>query len=414
MYRPTARPHRRGPGGRGDRVSGARSAWRWRRACAAGRAGAGWGSTPGSTRPSCRPDGGNLGRGAGPRRQPAARLYGEDGRWRLAVSLDRVDPDISPCWSPTRTSASTITAGSIRWRWLRAAWQAVRAGRVVSGGSTLTMQVARLLEDGRPGNWRQAAADPRRAGAGAAAEQGRDPGALSAPRALRRQYRGGARGVLRLVRQGTAPADRGRGGAAGRPAAGARGAPARPRTRARAGGARPGAGAHAGGRRLIDAARAARTGAGPDRRARPFPALAPHLADRLRAPIRFGHPSHHASTRACRRRWRHWPLARSGGPSGGCRRRSWWPITAPARSSPGRRGRLYRRRAQGFVDMTQAPRSPGSTLKPLVYALAFDDGLAHPETLIEDRPTAFGSYRPQNFDRRSAARCGCARRCSCR
>jgi penicillin-binding protein 1C len=54
---------------------------------------------------------------------------------------------------------------------------------------------------------------------------------------------------------------------------------------------------------------------------------------------------------------------------------------------------------QGFVDMTQALRSPGSTLKPLVYALAFDEGLAHPETMIEDRPTRFGSYAPQNFDR---------------
>jgi penicillin-binding protein 1C len=53
---------------------------------------------------------------------------------------------------------------------------------------------------------------------------------------------------------------------------------------------------------------------------------------------------------------------------------------------------------QGFVDMTTALRSPGSTLKPLVYALAFDRGLAHPDTLIDDRPVAFGSYAPQNFD----------------
>jgi len=52
----------------------------------------------------------------------------------------------------------------------------------------------------------------------------------------------------------------------------------------------------------------------------------------------------------------------------------------------------------GFVDMTQAIRSPGSTLKPLVYGLAFDQSLAHPETLIDDRPTAFGRYAPQNFD----------------
>ena len=54
---------------------------------------------------------------------------------------------------------------------------------------------------------------------------------------------------------------------------------------------------------------------------------------------------------------------------------------------------------QGFIDMTRAIRSPGSTLKPLVYGLAFDEGLAHPETLMEDRPTVFGGYAPQNFDR---------------
>jgi penicillin-binding protein 1C len=55
---------------------------------------------------------------------------------------------------------------------------------------------------------------------------------------------------------------------------------------------------------------------------------------------------------------------------------------------------------QGFVDMTRALRSPGSTLKPLVYGLAFDAGLAHPETLILDAPVMFGRYAPQNFDGR--------------
>lgn len=53
----------------------------------------------------------------------------------------------------------------------------------------------------------------------------------------------------------------------------------------------------------------------------------------------------------------------------------------------------------GAVDLTRAIRSPGSTLKPFIYGLAFEDGLAHPETLIEDRPARFGAYRPRNFDR---------------
>ncbi len=53
---------------------------------------------------------------------------------------------------------------------------------------------------------------------------------------------------------------------------------------------------------------------------------------------------------------------------------------------------------QGAIDMTDAIRSPGSTLKPFIYGLAFEQGIAHPETLIEDRPTRFGTYTPENFD----------------
>ena len=54
-------------------------------------------------------------------------------------------------------------------------------------------------------------------------------------------------------------------------------------------------------------------------------------------------------------------------------------------------------RRAGQVDMVRAIRSPGSTLKPLVYGLGFDDLLIHPETLIEDVPTRFGDYSPTNF-----------------
>ena len=55
-------------------------------------------------------------------------------------------------------------------------------------------------------------------------------------------------------------------------------------------------------------------------------------------------------------------------------------------------------RRAGQVDMTQALRSPGSTLKPFIYGLGFEDGLLHPETLIDDRPVRYGSYAPENFD----------------
>src|SRR3954463_8307744 len=55
-------------------------------------------------------------------------------------------------------------------------------------------------------------------------------------------------------------------------------------------------------------------------------------------------------------------------------------------------------RRAGQVDMTRAVRSPGSTLKPFIYGLAFEDGFVHPDSLIDDRPVRFGSYAPENFD----------------
>ena len=52
----------------------------------------------------------------------------------------------------------------------------------------------------------------------------------------------------------------------------------------------------------------------------------------------------------------------------------------------------------GAVDMSRALRSPGSALKPFIYALAFEEGLAHPETVLFDRPARYGAYAPENFD----------------
>ena len=54
----------------------------------------------------------------------------------------------------------------------------------------------------------------------------------------------------------------------------------------------------------------------------------------------------------------------------------------------------------GQVNGTLAHRSPGSTLKPLVYALGMDQGIIHPATMLRDVPTAFAAYSPENFDGR--------------
>lgn len=52
----------------------------------------------------------------------------------------------------------------------------------------------------------------------------------------------------------------------------------------------------------------------------------------------------------------------------------------------------------GHVDMVNAIRSPGSVLKPFIYGLALDDGLIHPASLLQDVPRRTGDYRPGNFD----------------
>ena len=70
-----------------------------------------------------------------------------DGRWRLAADLDAGRPAIrAACWSPMRTSASGTTSGVDLLALLRAAGQFAGNGRIVSGGSTLSMQLARLIE----------------------------------------------------------------------------------------------------------------------------------------------------------------------------------------------------------------------------------------------------------------------------
>jgi len=59
---------------------------------------------------------------------------------------------------------------------------------------------------------------------------------------------------------------------------------------------------------------------------------------------------------------------------------------------------FFERRA-GQVDLARSPRSPGSALKPFIYGMAFDDGFVHPASLIDDAPTRFGDYAPKDFDR---------------
>ncbi|MTH62738.1 penicillin-binding protein 1C [Paracoccus shanxieyensis] len=321
-----------------------------------------------------------------------------DGRWRLdAGPVDPLFLDMLMLWEDRRfADHSGVDLRAV----LRAGLQAARHGRVVSGGSTLSMQVARLIEQGPVGQWpgklrqiRLALALERRLdkrqilqlylrlapyganveGIRAASLQwfGKEPRRLSPAQAAL------------LVALPQSPETR-------RPDRFAAAAlAARNRVLARA--------AEAG---LIsqDDAKAAMAEPVPRMR-RAFPAHAPLLAARLMR-------EHPGATRIettidLRLQRRAEDLA-SRAVRGAGRRLSAAIVLADHRS-----GEILAEvgaadwtdgGSAGFVDMTRAWRSPGSTLKPFVYGLAFDDGLAHPETLIEDRPTAFGRWQPQNFD----------------
>ncbi|MDO8884831.1 penicillin-binding protein 1C [Pseudotabrizicola sp.] len=324
-----------------------------------------------------------------------------DGRWRMAVDLGDVDEDYRAMLIAYEDKRFYDHAGVDLRAMSRAVAQALRNGRVISGGSTLTMQVARLLEDSGTGAMAGKFRQMRVAWA-LERQLTKDQilqlymhlapfgGNLEGVRAASFAYFGKeprrltpAQAAL-LVAIPQAPESR-------RPdRAHARAVAARERVLARA---------------LRDSivpdhmAQGALTEPVPNAR-QPFPALAPHLADRARSddPIAA---RHQLTLKASLQRSLEF-LARDVIATQG-ERLQIAIVAADHKSgeilaSVGSAAFQADARA-GFVDMTTALRSPGSTLKPLIYGLAFDQGLAHPETMMEDRPQRFGTYAPQNFDR---------------
>lgn len=59
----------------------------------------------------------------------------------------------------------------------------------------------------------------------------------------------------------------------------------------------------------------------------------------------------------------------------------------------------FNRQIHGFVNGLKAPRSPGSTLKPFIYAQAIAQGLITPDSRVKDTPLRMGYYQPENFER---------------
>lgn len=324
-----------------------------------------------------------------------------DGRWRMAVTPEAVDADYIAMLVGYEDKRFWTHHG-VDWIGVaRAGLQALRHGRVVSGGSTLTMQVARLLENSGTGALDGKLRQARLALALEMHFTKREilqlylhlapfGGNLEGVRAASLAYFGKepkrltpAEAAL-LVAIPQAPESR-------RPDRHLqRAVAARDRVLARA--LRDG---------LIAAEEARQVRGEPVPMARqPVPMLAPHLADRMRR----DHPSapRIALTLEAGLQKALEALAQQVVAGQGDQLQiailAADHTSGEVLASVGSAGFLADRR-QGFVDMTRALRSPGSTLKPLVYGLAFDEGLGHPETMIDDRPAIFGTYAPQNFDR---------------
>lgn len=323
-----------------------------------------------------------------------------DGRWRLPVALTDVDPAFIAMLEAYEDRRFKEHHG-IDWRAIgRAALQMARSGQIVSGGSTLTMQVARLI-DGTPtrgplGKLRQMlfarviedrlSKDEILSLYLALAPYG---GNLEGIRAASLAYFGKepkrltvAEAAL-LVALPQAPEVR----RPDRDAGAARAARDRVLGRMVAAGLIDADTASAAGTERIAAAR------------KTFPMLAAHLGDAARRAAPSA--SVLALTIDARLQAKLEQLAADRaakvGPKASVAILVADHVTGDIVASVGSAGFMDGSR-NGFVDMTRAIRSPGSTLKPLIYGLAFEQGLAHPQSLIEDRPSAFGGYAPVNFD----------------
>lgn len=323
-----------------------------------------------------------------------------DGRWRLAVNIDQVDPTFIQMLVAYEDKRFYRHHGIDPVALVRAAIQSLTQGKVVSGGSTLTMQSARLLEDGTTGKW---SGKLRQMRVALALERRLSKSEILTLYLNRAPYGGNLEGLRAATRAWFAKEP-------GRltPAQSALlvALPQSPEARRPD---REAAAARYARDRVLDrmqqntllnseTVEGAKTDPLPIIR-HSFPTFAPHFTDRIFAasPVLLRHHltldvGLQAKLEALAVR-----AAREAGDRQSVAILVADHETGEILASIGSAAYQSDQR-QGFVDMTQAVRSPGSTLKPLIYGMAFDQGLAHPETLIEDRPTAFGSYAPQNFD----------------
>jgi penicillin-binding protein 1C len=327
-----------------------------------------------------------------------------DGRWRIETGIGDVDPDYIAMLLAYEDKRFHNHRGVDVSALIRSALMSARHGRTVSGGSTLTMQVARLIEGHRTRTLSAKAAQMLQA---LALEKRYDKAEILTHYLNRAPFGGNLEGVrtASLAYFGKEPLRLSAAEAALLVAL-----PQSPEAR------RPDR--SAGALEAVMKARnrvlrrALETGLVDERQyrralnekvpavRRPMPVHAAHLADRLVAE-KPDQSVHNLTLDGGLQ-------ARLEALAGQRAKRLGSAISVAILVADHRSGEIrasvgsadyFDRSRLGFVDMTQAVRSPGSTLKPLIYGLAFQDGTAHPESLIEDRPMAFNGYRPANFDR---------------
>jgi penicillin-binding protein 1C len=323
-----------------------------------------------------------------------------EGRWRIPATRENVDPRLLQLLFAyedkrfyTHHGVDPIALG-------RAFAQLVTQGRIVSGASTLTMQVARLLE---PRAERSLPTKLRQILRALEIERALSKDEILALYLSLAPYGGNLEGVraASLAYFGKEPRRLTLGEAAmlvALPQSPERRRPDRSSRAVREARDRVLERAAAAGIFPLDEIERAKHEPVPDTR-RPMPMLAPHAADAAvaAAPDRKLHrltieAALQASLEELARE-----RARALGPDISV------AILAVDHASGDVLARVasadyFDTRRAGQVDMTSAVRSPGSTLKPFIYGLGFEDGLIHPETLIEDRPVRFGAYAPENFD----------------
>jgi penicillin-binding protein 1C len=324
-----------------------------------------------------------------------------DGRWRLPVDARKdVDPTYLKLLLAYEDQRFHDHHGVDPWALLRAAGQLATSGHIVSGGSTITMQLARLLEPRRERSLHFKLKQIVRA-LELEQQMGKDEildlyltlapygGNLEGIRAASIAYFGKEPKRLSLAEAALLVA-----------------LPQSPETRRLD---RFPEGARKGRDRVLDRMvaehvisdeDAAQAKALPVPRLRkPMPILAPHAADEAAAAMKDASVIRLTLDANLQKVLE--PLAHDRAAALGPNISVGIIVIDNASSDVlahvGSADYFDARRA-GQVDMTRAVRSPGSTLKPFIYGLAFEDGFVHPESLIEDRPVRFGSYAPENFD----------------